>query len=344
MKPACDIPETKSREGIHINGDQLVHAAMQQYGFTDYQSCFIRHNENMTYSIVDNRTSARYLLRLHQPISPNLWGIQHTFEGLLSEFAYLVALEAATGLGLQRPIPNMRGGLVTTIYDPDDGRSTLCTLLSWVEGETLNKVEGGVAPALTRLAAVTVRMHDFASQWQHPFPLTRPVYDTRKYRHLVDCIAYGLEKKLFAAEAYDIICETMKEIEDTLEPFRQHPDHWGIIHADLGPGNVVVQGDRVIPIDFSFSGYGYYLFDLGGVAAALKPELRQFYLEAYDRTLPLSNDDRRVIESCFLLSIFGAYGFHISNPRSHEWIGRRLPIVARDYCERYLRGEPFMHL
>ncbi len=317
---------------------------MRHYGFSDYQSTYIRHNENMTYSIVDSRIGARYLLRLHLPFSPNLWGIQHTFEGLLSEFAYLVALEAATDLGLQCPVANTRGSLVTTIYDPDDGRSILCTLLTWVDGETLNKVEGEMAPAVARLAAVTVQMHEFARRWQHPFPLTRPVYDARKYRHLVDCVAYGLDRKLFAAEHYQIIRATMATIEDCLEPLAQQPDHWGIIHADLGLGNVVVQGERVTPIDFSFSGYGYYLFDLGGTVAALKPHLRQIYLEAYALAHPLSDTDMRVVESCFLLSIFGAYGFHISNISRHEWISRRLPIVAKEYCERYLRREPFMHL
>ncbi|MGE5654773.1 MAG: phosphotransferase enzyme family protein [Bacillota bacterium] len=327
-----------------MNVERLVQSAMQQYGFSDYQATFIRHNENITYSIVDCQTQRHYLLRIHQPISLNLWGIQHTFEGLLSEFAFLVALQEATDLGLQHPVANTHGSFVTTIYDSDDGKAILCTLLTWVEGETLSKLEIEMEKPVRQMAAVAAEMHCFSQQWQHPFPLTRPVYDTRKYHHLVDCIGYGVEKKVFAPEQYDIIRETMAQITTVLAPLMYLPEYWGIIHADLGPGNVVVNGDRVTPIDFSFSGYGYYLFDLGGAAAALKPQLRQTYLDAYQRANPIRDADWRVVESCFLLSVFGAYGFHISNPSRHEWIGRRLPIVAREYCQRFMRGEPFMHL
>ena len=47
----------------------------------------------------------------------------------------------------------------------------------------------------------------------------------------------------------------------------------------------------------------------------------------------------RLSDACFLLSVLGAVGFHISNPVRHEWIARRMPYWTENYFGRFLAGE-----
>ncbi len=149
-------------------------------------------------------------------------------------------------------------------------------------------------------------------------------------------MAVGVTQELFTAEHYDTVLETMQQIEALFASMPRTRQTWGIIHADLGPGNWVLapgadgrDGTAVrqpVPIDWCFCGYGPYLFDVGGTVPGLRPELRRLYLDGYQQEAgPLTAAELRFCDACFVLSVLGAAGFHISNPASHEWIARRMP-------------------
>ena len=59
---------------------------------------------------------------------------------------------------------------------------------------------------------------------------------------------------------------------DEISQLPYDPDEWGMIHADLHVGNFLVNDQEIIPIDFSFCGYGHYLYDLSVcLTGGLKP-------------------------------------------------------------------------
>ncbi len=94
----------------------------------------------------------------------------------------------------------------------------------------------------------------------------------------------------------------------------------------------------VVPIDFSFSGFGYCLFDLGISLGSLKAGQRPALLDGYGAARPLSDADLGLLGAFFLQGIVGSFGFHIYDQPHHEWIARRLPEVARSYCTAFLEG------
>jgi Ser/Thr protein kinase RdoA (MazF antagonist) len=331
----------------------MAERALSYYDITHYSSNLIRHNENAAFDVCDADTGERYLLRIHRPVSASVLGIQHMYEALCSEVYILQEFRAGTGLPLQQPVLSRDGRYVMSVDHPEDHVSSLCTLLTWVEGEMLDQGREDAGNLVREMGRVAARMNAFARRWEPDRPLIRPVYDTGKYRSLIDRIALGLELGLFGEEHFELVLAAMRRVEDVFGKARRNRQSWGIIHADIKPDNVVVAGGgpgiagdkpwQLVPIDFCFAGYGFYMFDVGGVVPGLKPHLRGEYVAGYREVHgELSEDDERLASACFLLSIFGGVGFSMKRPGAHEWIKRRMPVWAGEYCRRYLEGESLL--
>ncbi|QGM30231.1 phosphotransferase [Bacillus sp. N3536] len=325
-----------------IDYDKLIKVALGHYGITDFSSIFIRQNDNITLKIENNENNNRYVLRIHSPITPGLYGVQHTFEGLNSEVELLNSLNEQTSLTLQQPIKNKKGNLVTTIVDIDNNLIQLATLLTWKDGDVYTGMEINSYNIAYEVGVVLGKIHNFSNNWIIPQPFIRPIYDIEKYRNLTDRLQYGVEINLFTPEQYDVILDTMKYIKVIFDRIPKTNNNWGIIHADLQGGNIIVNNDIVIPIDFGFSGYGYYLFDIGITLTTFKINHRKKVLEGYKTLRNLNKEDEILISAGFLLAIFGGFGFVVNNQESHEWIQRRMPYVTQNYCSAFLEKKSFL--
>ncbi|TBL68599.1 hypothetical protein [Paenibacillus thalictri] len=58
--------------------DDKILEILLQYGIVNPEVALLRHNENRTYKVIDTSNGSVYLLRLHDPVTVNLAGIQHT--------------------------------------------------------------------------------------------------------------------------------------------------------------------------------------------------------------------------------------------------------------------------
>lgn len=325
-----------------INYDKLIEIALEHYGITDFSSSFIRHNDNITLKIDNNEDNNSYVLRIHSPITSGLQGVQHTFEGLTAEVELLNSLNEQTSLPLQQPIKNKKGNSVSTIVDVDNNYIHLATLLNWKEGNVYTGTEINSKNIAYEVGVVLAKLHNFSNNWIIPQPFIRPNYDIEKYRNLTDRLQYGIEINLFTSEQYDVILETMKYIKTIFDRTPKTNNNWGIIHADLQGGNIIVNKDTVIPIDFGFSGYGYYLFDIGITLTSFNINHRKKVLEGYKTLRNLNEEDEFLISAGFILAIFGGFGFVVNNQEAHEWIQRRMPYVTQKYCKAFLDKKSFL--
>ena len=52
------------------------------------------------------------------------------------------------------------------------------------------------------------------------------------------------------------------KVRAVLSRYEKKADGYGLIHADLHPGNVLFDGSRLHPIDFDDAGFGWHVYDL----------------------------------------------------------------------------------
>jgi len=314
----------------------LATKALKKYDLTGFQIDFIRQNENITCKISTDQQN--HLLRIHEPGHFNFWGLQHTFEGLESEKLYLIELKKATGLLLQEPVLNNHGDFVTTVYDNEKDKFLFFTLLTWIEGEKIPKDTSESVYA--ELGLYLAKMHNFSQNWQPPQGFARPVWNIKKEHNLTDRLDYGVEKELFSSENLRIIKQAVDKIGELYSHAGSNTSRYGIIHADTNFSNVIVTPEQhPALIDFSFSGFGYYAFDLGICMCEINAEYRNIFLNAYQTIKTIDKTDIEIMNSGYILAKLGAYSFLISKPENDEYFKTRITRFIDEDCLPFLNNE-----
>jgi thiamine kinase-like enzyme len=159
-----------------------------------------------------------------------------------------------------------------------------------------------------------------------------------------DSIKEGIEMGLFTRDMYYELYEGAQCISGRME-FENSRQGWhGLIHSDLGLGNLIVYNGDVSPIDFGLCGHGPFLFDLGGLMGTFDhAPLRKAVIDGYSRRRPITQDDYYSIEAFFIASIYFFMSMHLHNTYVHEWFGRRLPLVMNDYIRPLINGTRFLN-
>ncbi len=68
---------------------ELARLALCEYGLTDCEPVFVRHNENLTYHTHGPAHTQDYLLRIHMPCNATFKGVQQSRIAIMSELAWL---------------------------------------------------------------------------------------------------------------------------------------------------------------------------------------------------------------------------------------------------------------
>ncbi|MGX1831177.1 phosphotransferase enzyme family protein [Paenibacillus taichungensis] len=138
-----------------ISHDTLTNEIISHYTIEKPSVSFIRHNENLTYQVVDELTGQKYLLRIHKAAFASMTGIQHTRPALEAEMNLLHELRATSPLRVQTPLRNTSDEWVT-VWLGEEGEEICCTVLEWIEGRDIKQGE--------RLT--TAQIHDLGVQLQ----------------------------------------------------------------------------------------------------------------------------------------------------------------------------------
>jgi Ser/Thr protein kinase RdoA (MazF antagonist) len=120
-------------------------------------------------------------------------------------------------------------------------------------------------------------------------------------------------------------------------------EHWGLIHSDLRPSNVMTSGGGLAIIDFDDCGDGYYLYDFGAALTFYehRPEAREMaarWLDGYRSVTALSRDDLEVAGALSLmrrLTMLGWATTHRSDALPADLWHENLPGTV-EVAARYL--------
>src|SRR5690606_12673203 len=91
-----------------------------------------------------------------------------------------------------------------------------------------------------------------------------------------------------------------------LADYGDGPDRYGLIHADMRLGNLLVDGRQGSLIDFDGCGFCWFAYDFGAAVSFHEtsqdiPALKAAWLEAYTKVRPLSATDIAMLDSMVLL-------------------------------------------
>ncbi len=244
-----------------LTNHDLLRVVLEQFGFPDAQFSALENTQNTNHCITAF-TGEKFLLRQHQVSERNLAMLE-------SELIWLEFLDTR-GLTVQQPQKTLSGERILLL----EGQRF--SMLSWLDGEvheTLSTVQAESAGELMAL------LHLAAREFVSPIGFERPSYDQA-----------FLQRTLAQLEQIYWLNQDIPLFKNALEfsqsVFEEKPT-WGLIHADLHPANMIIQGSRVLAIDFENCGFGPLGYDIAMTLGYLEPQ--EAFLEAYQRVLPLPN-------------------------------------------------------
>ncbi|MFK4762025.1 phosphotransferase enzyme family protein [Microbacterium sp. ZW T5_45] len=262
------------------------------------QVALIVLSENVTFR-VEFEGQSRLVVRFGRP------GYAAGTEHIRSELVWVEALRSGAGIPTPSPVRGADGDWVQTIIDPN-GAIWTAVSFEFIEGTILEE-----QPEFTQhyeeIGALTAALHRHASSWTPPASFTRFAWDVSdmvgthaRWGHWGNARMPAPDRGLLQRaenRAKDVLAEA---------EVSKSPQHFGLIHGDLRPSNVMTHDDSLAIIDFDDCGYGYYLYDF---AAALtfyehRPEasgMAAAWLDGYRSVLPLSDRELGVAAAFSML-------------------------------------------
>ncbi|MCW5745155.1 MAG: phosphotransferase [Alphaproteobacteria bacterium] len=216
--------------------------------------------ENATFRVTDRQDGADYVLRLHRPG-------YHTLDELNAERVWIRAL-ADAGIAVPRPVPARDGREYVTVLVGATGEHRHAGMAQWTEGQLLSDVLRDVSDLrvlegyFEQLGAIAACLHNQSSAWRVPRTFRRHALDRDGL--MGDAPFWGpfWEHALLSAAERRLLLKTRDRIRGVLDRIGRDPSTWSLIHADLHPGNVVVDGERLTVIDFDDAAFGWHQYDI----------------------------------------------------------------------------------
>jgi Ser/Thr protein kinase RdoA (MazF antagonist) len=220
----------------------------------------IKVRENAVYRVIHNRQSVG-ALRVHRPG-------YHDDDTLHSEFIWMRAL-AAAGISVPRALPSIRGADFEVIRPTDSKAGYQVDILEWIEGRQLGVVGEGVADGTAgverqyeAIGCTMGRIHNHAESWVPPTGFKRHSWDAAGLVGEQPFWGRFWELSQLTPAQRSLMQRTRTHIAQVLSDLGRRPDRYGLIHADLIPENILVDGTTQRVIDFDDAGFGWHLFDV----------------------------------------------------------------------------------
>ncbi len=274
-------------------------------------------SENVTFKVTDRHDGGSYVLRLHRPG-------YHTLHELVSERDWIRAL-AEAGIDVPEAVRARDGRDYVAVTVPDTGEQRFAGLARWTEGRLLSDVlvetadRTLVAKAFGQLGAITAAMHNQASAWRPQPGFRRHSLDSEGLMgHSPHWGPFWEHRSLSAGER-SLLLDVRRQMYDMLARLSREPHAYSVIHADMHPGNIVVDGDRLTVIDFDDAGYGWHQYD---IATALthwqtKPdaaEIERAFLAGYRATRPVPDEALSLLPQFRLIRWLATIGWFHQRP------------------------------
>lgn len=290
----------------------LLPAAVRLYPIgEDSVAELVRYGENTTYRVSDcGRVIA---LRLARPGYQSRASIE-------SEIAWMAALRA-DGIDTPEAVAGRNGEFVQEVALPD-GETRHVVAFEWVAGDPLPEVVA--LDPWRRLGQIMAKVHGHARSWSQPAGFTRPAWDRDAL--VGDSPRWGtpVPDGVWSDSDLMAILAARDAVRERLQLLGSGQSRFGLIHADLGFENVLVQADgNTVVIDFDDCGPSWYLYELASVLYPLEGTAgfearRDALIAGYRDVGQLSADEVAELPTFLMCRRLATLGWTFSRADTHH--------------------------
>lgn len=332
------MAETISERTLYFR--KIARQALEQYDLDDLSLNFINHSENVTFKVHKPGSSQAYLLRIHSPIAAAMGDHGSDPDAIASELLWLEALCRDTDLLLQNPLRNREGELVTRVQADRKSAPVNCSLLTWINGEPYSR-EAETDSTVRSIARLMGQLHNHAAGWSYPEWFKRPTRDMPYFQAMLRVLQTGVEDGKISPKQEAKLRKAAQRLATLLQYAPQQRPFYGLMHADMHIGNMLLVKGKVCLIDFSFCAFGPFLFDIAICLASIAPLHRPAFFEDYTKFRPLPENFETLIEGLYVGSMLGTFAYALARPKDRNWLQTRLPHFVEQQVEPFLNGEHF---
>lgn len=306
---------------VDLESDSFLQAAQQaleHFPIKSVDVALVARAENITFKVTDDGGDL-YTLRLHRPA-------YHTLEELQSERLWTRALLQA-GIPVPEPITTRDGREYAGVDVPLLGQHRNASLSRWVHGELLMQLIRDDTPRerlevhFRKLGALIATMNNQAAHWRPPAEFRRHSLDEDGLMGIQPFWGRFWERSDLSPGEKALLVETRTRLHELLIRYGKDSSRYSVIHADLHPGNVLVNGDTLAAIDFDDTACGWHMYDL---AAALNQcqELAEFgviyaaCVEGYRNVRPVTEEDLAMLPLFLLVRGMAEIGWFADRPEN----------------------------
>lgn len=297
--------------------------------------------ENVTFRVTDARGGADYVLRLHRPGYHNLAELE-------SERMWTKAL-ARAGIGVPIGVSARDGRDYVGVEVAVLGQHRFAGMARWTPGELLATALDGAedlgrsGPLVEQLGQIAAALHNQSSAWRPPAAFRRHALDTDGLMGEAPFWGRFWDHPALSTAERELMLAARARITKALERLGRGSSAYGVIHADLHPHNVLIEGDRLTVIDFDDTAFGWHVYDLA--IALLHYEgradfaaLESAFLRGYRAGRDLSEADAALIPMFRLIRRLAIIGWLHQRPEIDR--SAVFDQIKAEACERCARFEP----
>ena len=322
---------------------EIAEQAMTDWDLCVVQLQLISISENTVYR-VNTDAGTSYVLRIHR-------SGYHNLAELNSEQQWTAALKRA-GIGAPVPLMTRDGRGYATVSVPGTSETRHVGIVEWIDGMTLSSIMEKVSDQQTlalhfdRLGRIAARIHNQVVHWQLPEEFRRHAFDEDGL--MGDTPFWGPFwelPELTDAERKKIL-NARHAIYRALSNYDKGQGTYSLIHGDLHPRNLLVNGNQLSVIDFDDAGFGWHLYELAVALFSYQSHphfdtIREALIIGYRSERAISDKDLERLPLFLLIRALVSLGWIHQRPEhySNERL-RGLIELACDQMEGLERYQP----
>lgn len=252
-------------------------------------------SENATF-LADAENDTSIVFRVHRPG-------YHTAAEICSELAWITSLRSEMIVSTPKPI-RMTDGEVLATFDDDDFQRHVVAF-SFMRGR--EPTPGADLPRWYRiLGEINARLHRHVRGWRPAQPVRRKTWDIEAM--IGDRPLWGdwQANRSLDAAGRTLVARAGAAVRHEVAAYAASGGSFGLIHADLRPANLLVDGDQLGVIDFDDCGFSWFMYDFAAAVSFMEhepfiPDLQEAWFDGYAAITPVLPRDREIMPTFLML-------------------------------------------